>query len=197
MSARIYVEGGSEGITNTKCRKAFRLFLEKIAAPGSFKVIASGGRRTAFENFCTALVQYPNDNIILLVDAEEAVTKSPWEHLGIRAGDGWQRPANAKDDQAQLMTQVMESWFLCDPDAIEAYYGQHFRRASLPRNQNVEQVSKRDVFLALENATKNTQKGVYHKTRHGFDLLERISPERVREVSPHAERLFASLQSNQ
>jgi Domain of unknown function (DUF4276) len=194
VSVRIYVEGGFEPITKSNCRRGFRAFLEKTVPSGSFKVIASGDRGRAYKDFCTALVQYPSDYIILLVDSEEAVVRGPWEHLAARTGDGWRRPATATDDQAQLMVQVMESWFIADPDALAQYYGQRFHRGSLPRRTDIEQLSKADVFRALENATRMTLKGQYHKTQHGFELVERIDPGLVRAASNHAERLLNVLE---
>jgi hypothetical protein len=45
----------------------------------------------------------------------------------------------------------------------------------------------------LHNATRATNKGLYHKTRHGFDILERIDPGAVRQRSGHADALFTLL----
>ena len=194
MSVRIYVEGGFQGSTKSDCRKAFRTFFEKVITPGSFYVIASGSRVTAFKDFCSALKQHSKDYIILLVDSEEAVVASPWEHLAAHEGDRWVRPDAASDDQAQLMVQVMESWFLADKQALINYYGQEFLVKSLPGQPNVELIPKQDVYNALQHASLKTRKGEYHKTRHGFDLLERVDPHRVSQASRHANRLLAVLQ---
>jgi hypothetical protein len=193
VSVRIYVEGGFEGSTKSDCRRAFRLFFEKAVQRGSFRVIASGDRATAFRDFCAAFLQYPDDYIMLLVDSEEAVQGTPWQHLRLRVGDGWIRPNGAADDQAHLMVEVMESWFLADQSALTTYYGQGFLAGSLPKQPNVELVAKQTVYDALQHATKKTQKGAYHKTRHGFDLLELLDPTLVRTSSGHADRLFQVL----
>ncbi len=193
MSVRIYVEGGFQGSTKSACRQAFRSFFGKVIPVRSFSVIASGDRASAFKDFCLALKQNPEDYIVLLVDSEEAVTRSPWEHLGSREGDKWRPPA-AHDDQAQLMVQAMESWFLADRQALTDYYGQGFLAGSLPGQPKIELISKQDVFTALQHSSKKTQKGEYHKTGHGFDLLERIDPNRVRAASQHADSLFVVLQ---
>jgi len=88
----------------------------------------------------------------------------------------------------------MESWFLADKQVLTEYYGQGFLAGSLPGQPNIELVAKQDVFNALQHASRKTQKGEYHKTRHGFDLLELINPKRVRTASPHAERFLAVLE---
>ncbi len=196
MSIRIYVEGGFEGSTKSNCRKAFGAFLGKVIPQGSFKVIASGSRQNAFEDFCTALRQHPRDYVVLLVDSETTVTETAWQHLKLREGDKWLRPAPALEDQAHLMVQVMEAWFLADQRALSTYYGQGFLRNSLPRQKTIELIDKERVFKALSHASKPTQKGEYHKTRHGFDLLELIDPGLVRAASPHAETLLSVLTSH-
>ncbi len=195
MSVRIYVEGGGEqGSTKSDCRQSFRSFFGKLVPVRSFRVIASGSRSDAFQDFCAALKRHPDDYIILLVDSEEAVTSAPWQHLRNRQGDRWTYPAAASDDQAHLMVQAMESWFLADRSVLTDYYGQGFLAGSLPGQPNIELISKQDVLTALQHASKKTQKGEYHKTRHGFDLLERIDPNRVRAASVHAERLLVVLE---
>ena len=93
------------------------------------------------------------------------------------------------------MVQVMEAWFLADRQVLAGYYGQGFTAGSLPGQPNIELISKQDVFRALRQASKNTKtKGEYHKTKHGFDLLELIDPNRVRAASVHAEHLLTVLQ---
>lgn len=193
MSVRIYVEGGFQGSTKNGCREAFRLFLEKVIPPRSFTVIASGNRHQAFEDFRDALKRHPDDYNVLLVDSEESVTSNAWQHLKDRTEDNWHRPINASEDQAHLMVQVMEAWFLADKHVLSDYYGQGFLIGSLPGQPNIELIAKRDVLESLERASRRTQKGEYHKTRHGFDLLALIHPNRVRAASQHAAHLLAVL----
>jgi hypothetical protein len=193
VSIRIYVEGGFEGSTKSNCRRAFGTFLGKVIPTTTFKVIASGTRQRAYEDFGTALRQRRDDSVMLLVDSETAVTVAAWQHLNQRQGDGWNRPAGATDDQVHLMVQVMEAWFLADQQTLAGYYGQGFLRNSLPRQPNVEQIDKDRVFAALRRASTPTKKGAYHKTRHGFELLELIDPALVRRASAHAEALLSVL----
>ncbi len=196
MTLRIFVEGGAPGSVKARCREGFSKFFEKVVPAGCFTVMASGSRSSAYEDFCLALTEEDGHYNVLLVDSEEEVTKAPWTHLAERRGDGWAKPAGAADDQAQLMAQVMESWFLADKDALAEYYGQGFRRNALPNRPNVEQVSKQDVYDGLRNASKATKtKGEYHKTRHGFDLLRAVDPAKVRKAAAHAEELLALMEA--
>lgn len=170
------------------------MLLEKLDLAQPITVIASGDRLKAYRDFCSALRQHRDDLVILLVDAEEEVKSSSWQHLSTREGDGWTRPREATADQAHLMVQVMEAWFLADQTILIDYYGQGFLRNSLPGQPNIELIAKQDVFAALKHATRHTQKGEYHKTRHGFELLELYDPEKIRRVSVHADRLFRVLE---
>jgi hypothetical protein len=194
VSILVYVEGGAQGSTKAACRLAFRSFFSKSIPTRAFRVIASGDRAKTFRDFRLALVQHPDDYVILLVDSEGPVALGPWQHLAAREGDRWTRPVGVVDDQAQLMVQVMEAWFLADRQALTDYYGQGFLANSLPGQQDVEQIPKDQILRVLKHATRQTtKKGEYHKTRHAFELLERIDPQQVRMASHHAEQLFTVL----
>jgi len=91
------------------------------------------------------------------------------------------------------MAQVMESWFLADPETLSNYYGQGFAAGSLPPTQNVEEIPKNRVEAALDSATRRTTKGTYHKMNHGPDILERLNPALVRSRAPHCDRLFETI----
>jgi hypothetical protein len=76
---------------------------------------------------------------------------------------------------------------------LAEFYGQNFNTNALPKNANIEKIPKFDVESGLANATKNTQKGEYHKTKHGPKLLQLIDPQKIREAAPHCEKLFATI----
>ncbi len=92
------------------------------------------------------------------------------------------------------MVQCMESWFLADRHTLAQYYGRRFRPNAIPRQADVEQIQKSRVLRALERATNHDTKTRYHKTRHGFELLGRIEPVKVRRASRHADRLATVLE---
>lgn len=192
MKVIVYVEGGGgERATKARCREGFSELLAK-AAPGKQRprIVASGGRNNTFRDFVTGSKANPDALVLLLVDAEAPVTAAdPWSHLQMQ--EGWRPALVDATDRAHLMVQVMEAWFLADRSALAAYYGQGFQSKALPEHTNPEQVDKATLHRALVAATKNSRtKGVYHKTRHGFELLALIAPERVAATSPHAQRFF-------
>lgn len=195
VKVRIYVEGGGDaGSTKAACREGFRSFFQNLGNLGQNPtVIASGGRLKAFHNFCDALVRNTDEMIVLLVDAERPVREGVWAHLGA-VPDEWQKPDTATEEQAHLMVQSMEAWFIADREALAKYYGRGFRVNSLPARQDIEAIPKANLVPALKRASRDTTKGEYHKTAHGYTLLAVIAPAKVRQKSPHAERLFQTLE---
>jgi hypothetical protein len=196
VSVRVYVEGGGDykhTDTATACRSGFSQLFEKLGLTARrLSVIACGSRNRTFKDFRTAVHQQTGDFVILLVDSEGPVgAPSAWTHLNAR--DGWHRPAGTTEDHAHLMVQCMEAWFLADRDTLIEFYGQGFLAGSLPGQPNIEQIPKRSLLPVLKHASKQTSKGPYQKTRHGFALLALINPQKVRDASPHASRLFAVL----
>ena len=194
MTVKLYVEGGGDSkALRSQCRKGFQSFFEKAGLAGKMpSVVACGSRGNAYRDFKTA--QGHEQIAALLVDAEGAVTTpGPWQHL--KARDGWDRPTDATDDQCHLMVQVMESWFLADPNALASFYGQGFRPRSLSKNPNIEQVSKQDVLDGLAAATRDTTKGRYDKGRDSYDILGSVDPSKVTNASPYSERLIRVLSS--
>jgi hypothetical protein len=193
---RIYIEGGGDPFSKARMREAFSKFLSapRDAARqrrASWTLILCGSRDDTFKAFQQGVKNYPDAAVFLLVDAEQPVTGTPREHLDAR--EPWDL-SNATDEQCQLMAQVMESWFLADPGALERFYGKEFAAGQVPKRKNVEQVPKDEVMSALDNATRRTQKGKYHKIQHGPLILESLAPEMVRARAPHCDRLFTTLQ---
>ncbi|HYO57066.1 DUF4276 family protein [Archangium sp.] len=193
---RIYVEGGgSSGALKSECRHGFAEFFKKLLPAGRQpRIIACGSRNEALDDFRTALRKHRDEHVVLLVDAEAPVPpeQAVWTHL--RQRDGWAPPTGATEENTHLMVQCMESWFLADPAALTTYFGQGFQASALPRNPNIEAISKQDVFRALDAATRQTRtKGVYSKGGHSFAILARIEPAKVRSASPYAERLAVTL----
>jgi hypothetical protein len=194
----VYVEGGGNSkALRTECRRGFSQFLQKAGFAGRMpRITACGGRRDAFDSFRTALENPASgDTCLLLVDSEAPVTvTSPWDHLAHRPGDQWQKPPQATDDHCHLMVQCMETWFLADRETMLVFFGQGCLESALPRNANIERVPKDDLYVALENATKDCKtKHTYGKGEHSFQLLALIDPAKVSHASPWAKRFLDTL----
>jgi hypothetical protein len=194
---RIYVEGGGDhSDTKAKFRQGMSQFLDelkKLAQERNIRwsIIACGSRNSTLQDFRSALNSHPQALNVLLVDTEAPVTASTCvAHLQNR--DSWNMTGIA-EKQCYLMVEVMENWFLADVDTLADFYGQRFNQNAIPPTQNVEQIAKSAVETALTNATRNTQKGEYHKIRHGTQLLAKINPVLVCNRAPNCNRLFSML----
>ncbi|MBL8292126.1 MAG: DUF4276 family protein [Bryobacterales bacterium] len=193
----VFVEGGGDHnkALQTECRRGFSQFFRKAGLEGRMpRVVACGGREQAYKDFRTAHEKGDGNPAVLLVDSEGPVNQeSPWEHVRLRAGDGWDRPQGASEDQLHLMVQAMEAWFHGDREELRRFYGQSFRENALSSRPDIESTPKADLISGLRNATKDCPKGEYSKGGHSFKLLERIDPTKVRAGSAWAERLLSAL----
>jgi hypothetical protein len=106
---------------------------------------------------------------VLLVDADAPVRiNSPWEHL--KARDNLDKPAVVDDHNCHLRVQTMEAWFIADIPTLKKFYGQDFQENSIPKDDNVEIISKDILEPTLKTATGSTSKGEYHKVKHAYKL---------------------------
>ncbi|MGD1909826.1 MAG: DUF4276 family protein [Rivularia sp. (in: cyanobacteria)] len=193
---RIYIEGGGDG-KNSKAliRRGFSTFFRDLVELARSKKIGwtitvCGSRNNAFRDFKKALKSYPDAFNLLLVDAEESVNNSPWEHLKIR--DNW-TPPEIDDIHCHLMVQTMEAWMIADIDALKKFYGRGFKENAIPKNSNVETIDKSTLESSLKDATRNTTKKEYQKIQHASKLLEMLDADKVRKASAHCNRLFQIL----
>jgi hypothetical protein len=196
MEIAVYFEGGGDSAeTKAALRLGMSAFLKPLvdmARQRRFRwsIISCGGRDQALDAFLDALDKESEKFNILLVDSEDMVTASPLVHLQQR--DGWNLNG-AEDEQVHLMAQCMETWLVADPNALAEYYDQGFNANALPRRINLEEEPKAQIYAALENATRQTQKGSYVKIKHGSELLKRVSQEKAKQRCMYCERLFRTL----
>jgi hypothetical protein len=199
VNVKIFVEGGGNNNedTITRCRQGFGAYCAKVAEGKSRpKIVPCGGRDQAFKRFREEIKNGKSEErYALLVDSEgPAGSKSPVDYLSAR--DHWVFPP-LNNHQVFLMVQAMEAWFLADRATLAEFYGDGFLAKSLPGSPtNVEAVIKDDLELHLRHASKPTLKGEYHKTKHGFALLERIDSAKVEMASAHAKQLHDFLRGS-
>jgi len=195
---RIYVEGGGDQRSGKAAvREGFSKFLLPLREAARerhihWNIIACGSRNAAFDAFGIALGQHVAAFNVLLVDSESHVSQAPWRHLEDR--DHW--PIQGiPDDHCHLMVQVMEAWIISDLETLRSFYGQGFNPNPIPSGEDVELIDKADLEHALRQATQNTQKGEYHKIRHGPKILASVDVAKVRSRARHCERMFTILES--
>ena len=201
MKVKIYVEGaGQTDLRRHECRLAFSLFFEAAGLKGKRPhTVPCGGRGHAYDAFRTAMhTRKPNELPLLLVDSEGPVAQghTTWQHLKARPGDGWDKPEGVTDDQAFLMVQVMETWFIADRDTLRNFFGNCFNDNTIPAWPDLETVPKQSIYDALDRATAKCGEKHYVEGTKGklsFKLLGTISPAKVENASPHAKALLDRL----
>ena len=197
MKAKVYIEGGAPGkVAASQFRRSWRTFFESAGGAGAnFDIIRGQSREATWDRFLRA-TQEPiaGELPILVVDSESSVAanRTSWHHL--EAQDSWQKPQNTSDDQAFLMVQLMETWFLADLEALRAFFGPKFSDSHLKGLKLPESVEKARVLDGLERATRNCSTR-FKKGTVAFELLFRIDPKKIEAACPHAKRLLDRLRS--
>ena len=194
MTATLYIEGGGERKDlRVRFLKGWRTFFDAADVGRRTKIVRGGSRNETFKRFTSAVRGRPADTLpLLLVDSEGPVQAghSPWQHL--RARDGWNKPDETGEDQAFLMVQFMETWFLADTDGLRRYFGSEFSGRGIKQWPELEAVPKDTVLKALAQATAACGK-TYEKGKISFELLAHIDPARVKATCPHAKALLERL----
>ena len=200
VTATLYIEGGGSGKSlEIRFRKGWKTFFDAAGVGAWTRIVRGGDRDRTFKRFKSAIRNHRRNVLpLLLVDSEGPVRAedSPWGHLARRRGTGgrgWERPDGAHEDQAFLMVQFMETWFLADKDGLRRYFGEGFKERPIRQWQKLEDVSKGTVEEALKQATTDSRRGVYEKGRD-IKLLECIDPACVRGACPHADALLQKLE---
>lgn len=196
VTTKLYLEGaGPRRAQQSQCRRAFARFFEAAGVQKRPAIQPCGGRTEAYDAFRIALkTGGPVVVPLLLVDAEGPVAKghSVWHHLKVH--DGWNVPPGAQDDQAFLMVQVMESWFLADVAALRRHFGPGFVETPFRAWPALEDIPKQTVYDVLDKATRNCRHS-YEKGDVSFAILSVIDPGRVAAACPHAHALLERLRS--
>jgi hypothetical protein len=186
---QLFVEGGGDRNPSlaSECRRAFSQLLEKASVGQRPRVIACGGRKAAYDQFCIAH-RNAKAKVWLLVDAEDCIAAgppcNPWDHVKNRPGDHWERPDGATDDQLHFMNVSMETWLIADRTALVRVFGPKLDKGKLPaEGARLETQPKRSINDALKAATKSTPAKRYGKKAHSFKVLAVVSPEKLRPLS--------------
>jgi len=174
MEIRIYFEG------NKTLRTGFVRFFSDLerAAREAHSEIEFVAARNGTSDYREAMRSHPHAWNILLKDSEEQMPKSHGIDPGLVADVFW-------------MVELMESWFLADPDALAEYYGRDFAASALRKTQDVERIGKAEVLKRLKRATKNK----YHKVQHAPHVLARLDPHRVQKHARHCRKLFDTVKA--
>ncbi len=190
----LYVEGGGDTADlRSRCRAGFSRLLKTSGLAGRLpRIVAGGSRNKAFDLFRSAHEQRPGDIALLLVDSEDPITRTPWEHLLAR--DGWKRPAGATDERVHFMATCLETSLVTDRSALRRHFGSDFNERALPPVQNLEERSRGAVLACLDQATTRCNAGRrYSKGAVSFALLGSLDPNVLKGHLAYFQRLIETL----
>lgn len=201
MRVRIYVEGGGDSSSlKSECREGFSSFFKKAGFAGKMpSVVACGSRLNAIDKFVNSLSKNEDVCSFLLIDSEDLLPQDfsdPKIFITNRdlQNNKLQFPKNLDSGKIHLMVCCMESWLVCDVEAMSNFYGKNFngkKISELP--QDIETVLKSEIYSIINDATKNTTAGKYDKGRHSFKLLGTIDSNKVIARSNRAKMLMDEL----
>ena len=188
--SRIFLEGGGDAKDlQVRCREGFRRILEKCGYEGRMpRLVASGGRKTVFDDFERAHNESNSSEFIaMLVDSEDPVVniERTWEHL--RKRDHVSKPQNASNEQVLFMTTCMETWIVCDRSALQRHYGSQLQAIALPPLTDLEKRSRRSIQEKLVHATRNCS-NAYAKGERSYQLLGVLDPAALQQRLPSFKR---------
>ena len=189
MSAYIYIEGGGDSKElHILCRKGFRQLLERCGFSERMpRLVACGGRSSAYDDFKTAHESNKAEYVAMLIDSEKPVSnpEETWDHL--RNCDRWERPDGADDEQVLFMTTCMETWIVADRDTLRQHYGSSLQESALPSLISLEQGNRQDIQEGLKRATRSCS-NAYQKGKRSFEILGKLKPETMESYLPAFQR---------
>jgi hypothetical protein len=160
------------------------------------KLVACGGRGSAFDDFKTAHRNKPAaDFIAMWIDSEDTLqdVEQAWEHL--RQRDNWPRPSGATDDQVLFMTTCMETLIVADRAVLKKHYGSKLQVSALPPLVQLESRGRDDIQDRLAHSTRNCS-NAYAKGKRSFELLARLTPDVLEAHLPSFARTRRILNDN-
>lgn len=194
MNAIIYLEGGGDSKElHARCREGFRKLLLNCGFERRMpRLVASGGRDAAFEDFKRARETKSLDYVAMLIDSEEPITniEATWKHLeNVKTVTPWEKPNETRDEQVLFMTTCMETWIVADKKALSEHYGSNLQGSALPPLEALENHTRHEIQDKLSHATRNCS-NPYKKGKRSFQILARLNPVALAQYLPSFKRAY-------
>jgi hypothetical protein len=172
---RILFIEGSKDDTSGSLSQGFTKLFEKVLKGSMPRIIMGDGISTTSNKF---VKNQRSKYAFLLIDSDGDETT-----LEQRRKD---YSLTEKSEFVFFMIQEVEAWFISQPEIIDNYFGKGVSK-TLPKKKpkDIEKPS-----LILQQATKNTKKGKYHKIAHCVDLLEMLDPVKLKDDFPQFKNLI-------
>jgi Domain of unknown function (DUF4276) len=179
----LFVEGEPNS-PNGDLRQGLTKLLEQKLKGKMPKIIIGGGylqggKSQTIRKFKTNKLE--GDMFLLLVDLDK-----PESEIEVDLADN---DLIADQENVFYMIQEMESWFLSQPQVLDAFYGANVSD-KIPKKKPTEIANPDEELIKI---TKNSKRGQYHKIRHAVELLKLLDATKLENDFSDFRRLIAKL----
>ena len=176
MQKKILIIEGTNDRSNGSLSQGFNKLFRQILGNQRIRIIMGDGKHQAIKKFKGKRL---SELTYLLIDLDNSEIKKDKELID----------NGLKNEEAAVffMIQEMEAWFISQPEIIEKYYGETLKLPKRPAKEIVKPTEK------LQEATKKTGKGKYHKVKDGTALLEMLDATSLRTYFTEFDNLVSQL----
>ena len=177
MVERLIIEGTAD-TKNGNLREGFNKLLRKKLGRNMPRIVMGDGKSQAIDKFLNS------NNSVLLCDLD-----GPDE---TREKDIQVHRFEEYRDSVYYMVQEMEAWFISQPDILESYYKTDLTK-KIPKKHASEFENPDEK---LQEWTRDSKKGKYHKVKHGTALLEMLDADQLMKDFPDFKGLINILRES-
>ncbi len=179
MGKILFVEG-TRDLSNGDLRRGFHKLLKQVLEGRMPRLVMGDSASRTIDKFRNNRTGH---EALLLIDLDN--------HPEQRSAVLSSLELQPHSSRSFFMVQEMEAWFLSQGQALDQFYGKDFSSkvvSKLPRA-----ISK--PSQKLMQITRNSDKGKYHKVRHGSLLLELLDAQKLRRDFPESDRLVRAIEA--
>lgn len=173
----LFIEGTSDKSNGVLSQGFYKLLKQKLEGKMP-KINMSDGKSQAIKKFKNNKISEKGYLLIDLDNGEES-----------KDSEITNSSLSSYREFTFFMIQEMESWFLSQPGILDKYYNIDIS-SKIPKKHAKEIPSPAEF---LEELTKNSKKGKYHKVNHGTALLELLDATKLTSDFKDFENLIKKL----
>lgn len=180
----LFVEGEPNS-PNGDLRHGLAKLLEQKLKGNLPKTIFGGGKTQTIRKFKTNKLDAKQSLLLIDLDRPEGNIKADLADHGLLE----------YSENVFYMVQEMDSWFLSQPDVLDKFYGKDNNNGKLisqklPKKKAIE-IEHPDE--KLQELTKTTTRGKYHKIKHAVELLKLLDATKLENDFSEFKRLIEKL----
>ena len=179
----LFVEGEPNS-PNGDLRQGLSKLLEQKLKNKLPRIIMGEGKSQTIKKFKKNKLEA--QRVLLLIDLDKSE-----EHIN---EDLEKNELSEYAENVFYMIQEMENWFLSQPDILDKFYGKdnngRLISEKLPKKKAIKIANPDEE---LQDLTKNTKRGKYHKIKHAVELLKLLDCAKLENEFSEFRRLIEKL----